>query len=162
MADDAAPWRGARPKTDSKPRGKNTPKPKKDLTPVSQLRDSLKGTVTAIGMGVYKYNEVDGVILIGAAPELVDAYCDMAERNVYVHRILNAIGSAGDSLGVMLPTLNVAAAIAKNHGLYDGPLMVSVQEYERRALDQNPDMGEVVEYDETEDSDLDDVSPIAA
>jgi hypothetical protein len=164
MADDAAPWRGARPKTDAKPKGTRpgAPPKKRDLTPVSQLRDNLKGVVTGIGMGVYRYNPVDGVIVIGAAPELVDAYCDLAEHNIYVHRVLNAIGGIGDGLGILLPTLNVAAAIAQNHGLYDGPLMVSVREYERRALAQNPDLGEDDAYDETEDSDLDDVSPIAA
>lgn len=163
MADDAAPWRGARPKTDTKPKGKPSPgpKPKRELIPVGQLRDSLKGVVTGIGMGVYKYNQVDGVIVIGAAPELVDAYCDLAENNIYVHRILSAIGSVGDKAGILLPTLNMVGAIAANHGLYDGPLMVSVQEYERRALDANPDMGNLG-YDEDDDSDLDDDQPLAA
>lgn len=165
MAEDAPPWRGARPKTDTKPKGKTSPGPKgkRELIPVSQLRENLKGVVTTVGMGVYQVDKVDGVILIGAAPELVDAYCDMAESNLYVHRVLSAIGSVGTSAGVLIPTLNVVAAIAANHGLYNGPLMVSVDEYERRALDQNPDMGEASrEYDEDDDSDLDETEPLAA
>lgn len=165
MADDASPWRAPRPKTDTKPKGKTTPGPKgkRELIPVSQLRENLKGVVTTVGMGVYQVDKVDGVILIGAAPELVDAYCDMAESNIYVHRVLSALGSVGTTAGVLLPTLNVAAAIMSNHGLYNGPLMVSVEEYERRALNDNPDIGEAVQdYDEDDDSDLDDDIPIAA
>lgn len=161
MADDAAPYRPPGRK-DSSPKGRSSnPKnrggrPKSSLQSISTLREKLKGTVTMVGMGVYKYNKVDGVILMGAAPDLVDSYCDLAENNIYVHRILDRIASVDDKAGVLLPTANVVAAMMKNHGMYDGPLLVSIAEYENRAIN-NPEvtLGDEDGYDETLDSDLD-------
>lgn len=158
MADDAAPFRpspGGR--KDSKPRGTSTKggKPKRDLIPVEQLRDTLKGFVTKLGMVVYARDKVDGTVIIGSAPELVDAYCDLAKNNIYVHRVLDSLGRLDSSAGILTATAAPALAIAAHHGMYRGPLLVSIEEYERRALDQNPDMGFDEEYDEDDDSDLD-------
>lgn len=163
MADDAAPYRPPGRKDSSpKGRGGNSTRgkggrPKSSLQSIATLREKLKGTVTMVGMGVYKYNKVDGVILMGAAPDLVDSYCDLAENNIYVHRVLDRIASVDDKAGVLLPTANVVAAMMKNHGMYDGPLLVSIAEYENRALN-NPEVTLDPEegYDETADSDLDD------
>lgn len=154
MADDATPYTPK--KSDSAPKGRaKSSTPKKDLVPVEEIRERLKVTLTSLGMMVYAKNEVDGVIIMGSAPNLVDAYCDLAKHNKYVHRALSGFVAVDGSLGILTATAVPALAIAKNHGMYAGPLLVSVEELERRVLEDNPDLGTPTTYDETDDSDLD-------
>lgn len=156
MADDAAPYTPK--KTDSAPkRGRSSaPKAKKDLVPIPEIRERLKTTLTSLGMMVYAKNQVDGVVIMGSAPNLVDAYCDLAQHNRYVHRALSGFVAVDGSLGILTATAVPALAIMKNHGMYAGPLLVSIEELERRVLEDNPDLGASdMDYDETDDSDLD-------
>lgn len=157
MAGDAAPWRSG--KTDTPPK-RAAPKPakaKKPLMPVADIRPKLKGTFAKIGLLVYAKDQVDGTVILGASPGLVDAYCDLAEHNVYVHRALSSFAAVDDSLGVLGATAVMVLPILKNHGMYAGPLLVSLRDLEEEALNQHPDLGDEVDSDD--DSDLDEPIP---
>jgi hypothetical protein len=155
MADDATPYAAPSKKTDTAPKGRGKSTTGKPLIPIEEIRDRLKTSLTSIGMMVYAKNEVDGVVIMGSAPSLVDAYCDLAKHNKYVHKALSGFVAVDGSLGILTATAVPALAIAKNHGMYHGPLLVSIEELERRVLEDHPDLGSDIDYRETDDSDLD-------
>jgi hypothetical protein len=161
MSDDPAPYveKTAAPKRDAAPKARADTKkaqtPIRELMSFDALRESLKDKWTAIGIGVAYYNETDGLILIGGTDEFINSMVQLAERNVRVRRTLNRLANTGEGLSVLLPAANMAAAIASNHGAYNGPLLVSVASYVARAEDKVDLDGSIAPYDETLDDDLD-------
>jgi hypothetical protein len=140
MADDAAPYRGTPSTTDRKPKVGRPPKKATNLLPIPVIRERLKVTITQVGILVSAKDATDGLIIVGAGPDMVDAYCDLAETNSLVHKALHGLASAKDSLGVITATAIPTMAILKNHGYYNGPLLVSIATLEQRARDGQPDL----------------------
>jgi hypothetical protein len=158
VADDATAYTGPkRTRGDSGPKRAGSPKPPRDakkLMPIKDIRDNLKTLLTGAGMLLYAKDQVDGTVIIGSTPDLVDAWCDMAEHNAQVHKVLSFIASGGEGASIITATLVPLMAIAKHHGRYAGPLLVSIETLEQRALSENPNLG-VEDFDETDDDDLD-------
>jgi hypothetical protein len=156
MADDAKPWQADSAPKKTTAGGKTPARPKapsKALPSVDSLREPLKDQFAMLGLAVYAKDQVDGTVILGASPQLVDAYCDLAKRNTRVHKILAGLAAGGDSLGVVTATAVMVLPILQHHGIWKGPLLVSLSQLEDRALNEHPDLGE--EYDESNDSDLD-------
>jgi hypothetical protein len=150
---DAPPKRGK-----SNPVGKTAPakKPVRELMSIESLNESLKDKWTLIGMGVYRYNAVDGLILIGGTDDFIDSMTALAEKNVRVRRQLDHIANLGEGTTIFLPAANMVFAILANHGLYNGPLLASIDSYADKAA-EHVDLsdGQAASYDEDLDADLD-------
>lgn len=125
---DKAP--GGRPTATAK-KGKRTPP--KPTVPVDQIREDLTEFLVGIGILVMARNENDGYILIGGTPDIVDAWCDLAEKNLYVHYVLQKLTEAGDLGKVFSSTVPLVLAIAANHGTYNGPVPLGIEAYKAKA-----------------------------
>jgi hypothetical protein len=118
------------------PKGKKPPRPKpKPTMPVDEIRSELKEFCIGIGMLAMMKNEVDGLIIVGGTPDVVDAWCDLAEKNPYVHIVLQKFCEGGDAAKVLSTTIPLALALAHNHGAYKGPLPVSPDAYAKKAAE---------------------------
>lgn len=132
------------PKADTPPKGAKKAPPKgskaprakpKPTMPVEAIREELKEFAVGIGMLTMMRNEVDGLIIVGGSPDVVDAWCDLAEKNPYVHIVLQKFCEGGDAAKVLSTTIPLALAIAHNHGAYKGPLPVSPDAYIQKAAE---------------------------
>lgn len=131
---DAAPKGPGAPKgTTGKSKARNNrPKPKPTM-PVDEIRSELTEFMVGIGMLTMMKNENDGLILIGGSLDVVDAWCDLAEKNPYVHIVLQKFCEGGDAAKVISTTVPLALALAANHGIYKGPLPVPPVKYAEKA-----------------------------
>lgn len=156
VARDSAPKREPSSARTASGGAKKQPTPIRELMSYEALSESLKDKWTLLGMGIYKYNETDGLILIGATDEIVDSYVNLAKKNVRVRRTLNRFALAGEGIGIALPTFNLVNALLANHGIQTGiPLMASIDSYVARANDHVEVADATTPYDESMDADLD-------
>lgn len=134
------------PKPDSPPKGAGSTRPPKrgskpprskpkPTMPVEAIREELKEFAVGVGMLTMMRNEVDGLIIVGGSPDVIDAWCDLAEKNPYVHLVLQKFCEGGDAAKVLSTTIPLALAIASNHGVYNGPLPVSPDAYVKKAAE---------------------------
>jgi hypothetical protein len=151
---DAAPKGAAAPKANpSKGKGRSSrPKPKPTM-PVDDIRSELTEFMVGAGLIMMMKNEGDALIVIGGTPDVVDAWCDLAEKNPYVHIVLQKFCESGDAAKVISTTVPLALALAANHGMYKGPLPVSRNAYAQKAVQVMEEMDidtnvNVVEDDE--------------
>lgn len=106
-----------RPPKGASGKGKAKRPPPKPTMPVDEIREDLLDFMIGTGLVVLSRNEVDGIIIIGGAPDLVDSYCALAEKNPYVHLVLQKFCSGMKGASALTTTIPMVLAIAANHGV---------------------------------------------
>lgn len=151
MADTTIPE--YKPKSDSAPKGrassssaaKKKRTPPKATVPVEKIREDLTELFVGVGVVTMMRNEIDGLIIVGGSPDIVDAWCDLAEKNPWVHFVLQKFTESGDWAKVASTTLPLVLALASNHGRYNGPLLVPIEKYVGKAQAVVAEMDEAQE-----------------
>ena len=113
---DKAP-KGRPPKGASGKAGRSKRPPPKPTMPIEEIREDLLDFMIGTGLVVLHRNEADGIILIGGAPDVVDSYCALAEKNPYVHMVLQKFCSSLSGASALTTTIPMVLAIAANHGV---------------------------------------------
>lgn len=144
------------PSGDKPPQGRPAPKggskggkakrtPPKPTMPIDEIRQELLDFFIGTGLIALTRNEVDGIIIIGGAPDTVDAWCGLAEKNPYVHMTLQKLCTTSDLAKVLGTTIPLVLALANNHGV-NVPSPRPLAYYKKRAE-------EVIEEQELADAD---------
>lgn len=113
---DKAP-KGRPPKGSNGKPGRTKRPPPKPTMPIEEIREDLLDFLVGTGLVVLHRNEVDGIIIIGGAPELVESYCELAEKNPYVHMVLQKFCASVKGASAFTTTIPMVLAIAANHGV---------------------------------------------
>jgi hypothetical protein len=115
--------------------------------PIEDIRSDLQEFFIGAGLIALSRNEVDGIILIGGSPDTIDAWCGLAEKNPYVHMVLQKFCTTSDLAKVLSTSIPMVLALANNHGVnvptprtfgyYKKRAEAVIEEYEELATDDD-------------------------